>query len=86
MREKTKAVLEQERDPAIVLHLTLTLLFYHATGQILSAPGRCVPNILERLQPSILDDTFKELISFQSTLSKIYLAPIFLIKVCFKPI
>jgi hypothetical protein len=66
MRESTKSGLEQEKDPATVLHLTLTLLFYHVTGQMLSAPGRCVPNILDHLKADVLDETFQKLISFQS--------------------
>lgn len=66
MRENTKLSLESESDPATILHLTLTLLFCQATGLILNSPGRCVPNILEHLKPSISSETFAKLIHFQS--------------------
>jgi hypothetical protein len=66
LRESTKASLESESDAATVLHLTCTLLFFHSTGQILNAPGRCVPNMLEFLREDILDETSNKLIYFQS--------------------
>jgi hypothetical protein len=66
LRESTKESLENETDPATVLHLTSTLLFFHSTGQILNSPGRCVPNILEFLRDDILEETYNKLIYFQS--------------------
>lgn len=66
LRENTKQSLEQENDPATVLHLTLTLLFFEINGQMLNSPGRCVPSILEHLRPSIIAESFEKLINFQS--------------------
>lgn len=68
MRENTKATLETEKDPATLLHLVTTLLFYHATGQFLNSPGRCVPNILEFLRDNLKEETHAKLIYFQSKL------------------
>lgn len=71
LRENTKSTLETEKDPATVLHLTSTLLFYHVTGQILNAPGRCVPNILEFVRDELVDDAHNKLVFFQSNLNNI---------------
>jgi hypothetical protein len=68
LRENTKASLEAENDPATVLHLASTMLFYHSTGLILNAPGRCVPNILEFLKDRIQADVHAKLVHFQSKL------------------
>lgn len=72
LRESTKAALESEKDPATILHLTCTLLYYYATNHMLNAPGRCVPNILEALRSGIKEETFDKLIGFQSESIYIY--------------
>ena len=44
IRENLKGKLTDEQDPAMILHLTITLLFYalHA-GRLVHAPGKAVP-------------------------------------------
>lgn len=66
MRENTKMSLQEEKEPAALLHLVCTLLFYYSTGQFLNAPGRCVPNILEFLRADLKEEVFTKLVYFQS--------------------
>ena len=66
LRESTKASLEAEQDPATVLQLAAILLYQQASGHMVNAPGRCVPNIIESLRPSLSEDIFNKLIEFQS--------------------
>ncbi|RNA34867.1 E3 UFM1- ligase 1 [Brachionus plicatilis] len=66
LRESTRASLAEEKDPAIVLQLSCLLLFFFSTNLFLNAPGRCVPNILEFLQPNLKEETYNKLISFQN--------------------
>ena len=67
IRESTKASLQEENDPATVLHLTSLLLFYASTGHMLNAPGKFVPHVLTFLRADLRDDTFQKLLSFQSS-------------------
>jgi len=67
LRENTKASLEGENDPATVLHLTCTLLFFYSTNHFLNSPGRCVPTVLEYLRADLLDESlYTKLSNFQS--------------------
>lgn len=66
LRESTKASLEAEKDAATVLQLTAILLYQQSTGQMVNAPGRCVPNIIENLRPSLSEEVFGKLIDFQN--------------------
>ncbi|CAF0946717.1 unnamed protein product [Brachionus calyciflorus] len=68
LRESTKESLNEEKDPATVLHLVCLLLFYFSTNQFLNAPGRCVPNILEFLRTNLIDETYTKLIYFQNVI------------------
>jgi hypothetical protein len=44
IREKLKAKLADEQDSAMILHLTITLLFYAVHGgRLIHAPGKAVP-------------------------------------------
>jgi hypothetical protein len=54
IREKLKAKLTDEQDPAMILHLTVTLLFYavHA-GQFIHAPGKAVPSLITYLSKTL---------------------------------
>ncbi|CAF1079545.1 unnamed protein product [Adineta steineri] len=54
IREKLKAKLTDEQDPAMILHLAITLLFYgiHA-GRFVHAPGKAVPSLIKYLSKSL---------------------------------
>lgn len=54
IREKLKAKLADEREPAMILHLTITLVFYalHA-GRLVHAPGKAVPALIKYLSKSL---------------------------------
>ena len=54
IREKLKAKLTDEKDPAMILHLTTTLVFYavHA-GRFVHAPGKAVPSLIKYLSKSL---------------------------------
>jgi len=54
IREKLKAKLTDEQDPAMILHLSVTLLFYaiHA-GRFVHAPGKAVPALIKYLSKNL---------------------------------
>ncbi len=54
IREKLKAKLTDEQDPAMILHLSITLLFYaiHA-GRFVHAPGKAVPALIKYLSKTL---------------------------------
>ncbi len=54
IREKLKAKLIDEQDPAMILHLTTTLLFYAIhNGRLVHAPGKSVPSLLKYLSKNL---------------------------------
>ena len=54
IREKLKAKLTDEQDPAMILHLTVTLLFYATHGgRFVHAPGKAVPALIKYLSKSL---------------------------------
>ena len=55
-----------EKDAASVLQLASILLYQQSTGQMINAPGRCVPDIIEQLRPSLSEEALNKLIDFQS--------------------
>ena len=67
LRESTRASLENENDPATVLQLTAILLYQQATGNMLNAPGRCVPNVIEQLRSSLSEEVFNKLIEYNKS-------------------
>ncbi|XP_078736085.1 E3 UFM1-protein ligase 1 [Lampetra fluviatilis] len=58
-------------DPALVLHLTATLLFQQARQAALHAPGRSVPSIVAHLHGVIPPDHHALLLRFQSLVVKL---------------
>lgn len=59
-----EALLEQltsSEDPALVLHLTVLILFQAVTQTMLHASGRFVSNILTYLQPHLSAEIFNTL-------------------------
>jgi len=54
IREKLKAKLNDEREPAMILHVTVTLLFYAVhSGRLVHAPGKAVPNLIKYLAKNL---------------------------------
>jgi hypothetical protein len=54
IREKLKAKLTDEQDPAMILHLTVTLLFYASNaGRFVHAPGKAVPALIKYLSKTL---------------------------------
>ncbi len=54
IREKLKAKLTDEQDPAMILHLSVTLLFYAVhSGRLVHAPGKTVPALIKYLSKSL---------------------------------
>ncbi len=54
IREKLKAKLIDEQDPAMILHLTITLLFYAIhNGRFIHAPGKAVPSLIKYLSKNL---------------------------------
>ncbi|CAF1648298.1 unnamed protein product, partial [Adineta ricciae] len=54
IREKLKAKLTDEQDPAMILHLTVTLIFYAVTtGRFIHAPGKAVPALIKYLSKAL---------------------------------
>ncbi|XP_075453607.1 E3 UFM1-protein ligase 1 [Ascaphus truei] len=68
-----QALIEQLKvteDAALVLHLTVVLLFQLSTHCMLHAPGRCVPQIIAFLNKKIPEDQHSLLINFQGLVVK----------------
>jgi len=66
IREKLKMKLTDEQDPAMVLHLTTTLLFYGVHGgRLVHAPGKAVPLLIRYLTKSLPVNINHRLIEFQ---------------------
>jgi hypothetical protein len=54
IREKLKAKLTDEQDPAMILHLSITLLFYAINaGRFVHAPGKAVPALIKYLSKNL---------------------------------
>lgn len=65
IREKLKTKLTDEQDPAMILHLTVTLLFYAVhNGRLIHAPGKSVPTLIKFLSkalPSNINERLQEM-------------------------
>ncbi len=54
IREKLKAKLTDEQDPAMILHLAVTLVFYAVNaGRFIHAPGKAVPSLIKYLSKTL---------------------------------
>jgi hypothetical protein len=54
IREKLKSKLTDEQDPAMILHLTISLLFYAVHGgRFVHASGRAVPLLIKYLSKNL---------------------------------
>lgn len=54
IREKLKAKLADEQEPAMILHLVVTLVFYAVHGgRFVHAPGKAVPALIKYLSKSL---------------------------------
>ncbi|CAF0952210.1 unnamed protein product [Rotaria sordida] len=66
IREKLKAKLTDEQDPAMILHLTVTLLFYAVyNGRLIHAPGKSVPTLIKFLSKNLLNNINQRLHEMQ---------------------
>ncbi|KAI5094474.1 E3 UFM1-protein ligase 1 [Silurus meridionalis] len=57
-------------DEALVLHLTVLLLFQQHTHCMLLAPGRCVSNIIHTLQSKLPQDQYELLMQYHTLVVK----------------
>ncbi|XP_064606518.1 E3 UFM1-protein ligase 1-like [Liolophura sinensis] len=57
--------LQREDDPAMTLHLTVTILFQTFTQTMVHAPGRVVPQIMQFLEDKMEKPTHEVLTQFQ---------------------
>ncbi|CAF1259339.1 unnamed protein product [Rotaria magnacalcarata] len=68
IREKLKSKLTDEQDPAMILHLTVTLLFYAVQdGRFIHAPGKSVPALikfLSKILPTNINQRLHEMQEF----------------------
>ncbi|XP_076825187.1 E3 UFM1-protein ligase 1-like [Clavelina lepadiformis] len=62
--------LREESNPALVLHIATLVIFQSVTGTMLNAPGKVVPNIINRLQSFLDREVFLNLISYQELVVK----------------
>ncbi|CAF3179524.1 unnamed protein product [Rotaria sp. Silwood2] len=66
IREKLKAKLTDEQDPAMILHLTITLLFYAVNnGRLIHAPGKAVPTLIKFLSKTLPSNINQRLYEMQ---------------------
>lgn len=71
IREKLKAKLTDEQDPAMVLHLTVTLLVYGVHGgRLIHAPGKAIPLLITYLSKTLPNHIYQRLIEMQSNSSR----------------
>ncbi|XP_032239292.2 E3 UFM1-protein ligase 1 homolog [Nematostella vectensis] len=71
--ERRAALQEQlrhEDEPAMTLHLAVSLLFQHFTSSLLHAPGRCVPQIIALLAEHVTPEQHEILLRCQSLVVK----------------
>ncbi len=67
MRETLARSLEENStDCAVILQLVAVVLYYDFTGFMLNIPGKCVPDVLDALKPSLNDEAFRKLVLLQS--------------------
>eukprot|EP01134_Creolimax_fragrantissima_P007703 CFRG7703T1 len=65
------AALREATVHASILHLVVFLIYQQATGCILSAPGRCVPQIITSLKDLVSSDVYRKLVRFQKLVLKL---------------
>lgn len=66
LREKLKAKLTDEKEPAMILHLTVTLLFYAVHGgQLIHAPGKAIPLLITYLVKLVPKEIHQRLVEIQ---------------------
>ncbi|XP_062605346.1 E3 UFM1-protein ligase 1-like isoform X2 [Saccostrea cucullata] len=57
--------LSRETDPAMLLHLTVVILFQTFTSNIVHAPGKCVPQIITFLKQHLAPESHELLVKMQ---------------------
>ncbi|XP_071497696.1 E3 UFM1-protein ligase 1-like [Diadema antillarum] len=57
--------LRNESDPAMALHLTVTVAFQNSSQCMLHAPGRCVPQLISHLEQHLGPDQHALLVQYQ---------------------
>lgn len=62
--------LRHELEPAMTLHLSAVLLFYHYTNCLVHAPGRCVPHIISFLGDHMTKEQHSKLSQYQGLVIK----------------
>ena len=67
IREKLKNNLAEEKDPAMILHLSVTLVFYAVSaGRLVHAPGKAIPLMISALSKLIPSPVHQRLVEMQS--------------------
>jgi len=62
--------LERDVEPAMTLHLAATILFQHYSGNILHAPGRCIPQVITYLSQHVSEADYTTLVEYQGLVVK----------------
>ena len=66
IREKLKTKLNDEKDSAMILHLTVTLIFYSVhQGQMIHAPGKAIPLLITYLSKVLPKEIHQRLVEMQ---------------------
>lgn len=60
-KDKLLEQLQQCHEPALILHLTVLIIFTHVTNSIIHASGKFVANILQFVKPTLSADDFQTL-------------------------
>ena len=75
IREKLKSKLSDEQEPAMILHLAVTLLYYAVHGgRLVHAPGKAVPLLVSALGKVVPNPIHQRLIEMQSRMKPVTLA------------
>lgn len=64
--------LRREDDPAMTLHLAVTILFQTFTQTMVHAPGRVVPQIIQFLEDKMEKPSHEVLTQFQGECNIVY--------------
>nr|XP_002122241.1 E3 UFM1-protein ligase 1 [Ciona intestinalis] len=62
--------LENESNGAMALHLAVTIVFQSVTGCMIHTPGKCVPEVLGKIQPLVDKDVHRTLNRYQDLVMK----------------
>lgn len=72
-KEKLLEQLQQCHEPALILHLSVLIIFTHVTNSILHASGKFVAQILQFLKPSLNAEDYQILSNYHGKNFIIYL-------------